>query len=231
MQVSHFDPKILRGSFILRDLPDLELEQIAAMMRRRRYSHGQALMQQGDPGQTLAVVLLGHVKVVLPTETGEEALLTILGPGDIVGELALLDGGPRSATVVALEAVEVATLQRADFLGLLHRSRPAMEGLLASLARNIRRLTDEVGDLMYLGQQDLLAKKLLELAEAHGRTTGQEIEIDLPLTQDELAMMIGATRPQVNKLLGQFDAQGVIGRRRRRIVIRDLDALRHRVMF
>src|SRR5688572_23132270 len=120
--VSLFDPDLLRGSSILGDLPAPELEQVMALMRRRRYGRGQSLMQYGDPGQTLHVLLGGHVKVVLPTETGEEAVLTILGPGDIVGELAVLDGGPRSATVVALEAVETASLERADFLKLLQRS-------------------------------------------------------------------------------------------------------------
>ena len=220
------DVDILSQSFVLRGLPRQELEQLAAMMQHRVYRRGEVVLHQGDPGQTLHVVCAGRLKVVVSSESGDEAVLAVVGPGDLVGDLALLDGGPRSASIVALEPVETAALNRADFLGLLRHSPAVVEGLLAALAQTIRRLSDDVGDLMFLDLHGRLAKKLLELADAHGRATDGSIEIQVALTQEELAGMVGATRPRVNKLLGFYEARGAIARRDRRIVILQPDLLR-----
>ena len=220
------DVDILSQSFVLRGLPRQELEQLAAMMQHRVYRRGEVVLHQGDPGQTLHVVCAGRLKVVVSSESGGEAVLAIVGPGDLVGDLALLDDGPRSASIVALELVETAALNRADFLGLLRRSPAVVEGLLAALAQTIRRLSDDVGDLMFLDLHGRLAKKLLELADAHGRATDGSIEIQVALTQEELAGMIGATRPRVNKLLGFYEDRGAIARRDRRIVILRPELLR-----
>ena len=146
---------------MLRGLSAAERGALAALLRRRRYRRDEVVFHQGDPGETLHLVRSGRLKVVNPGESGEEAVLTIVGPGDLFGELTLLDGGPRSATVVALEEVETATLSRADFLALLRRNPPVVEALLAALARTIRRLTEEVTDLMFLDLRGRLVKKLL----------------------------------------------------------------------
>lgn len=222
---SSMDTELLRKSIVLGSLPPAELERLIPTLKRRSFRRGETLYHQGDPGHVLHVLLDGRVKVVLPSETGEEAVLTVMGPGDVHGEMALLDGEPRSATVVALEPVTSATLSREDFLDLLRRSPAAVEGVLAGLAAMIRRLSSEVGDLMFLDLQGRLAKKLLELAESHGTTDPNGIEIQATLTQEDLAGMIGATRPRVNQLLGSFEDRGAITRRGRRIVILRKDAL------
>jgi CRP/FNR family transcriptional regulator, cyclic AMP receptor protein len=217
---------VLRHSLLLHGMSSEDLERVARLLRRRSYRRGEVVFHRGDPGASLHLVYEGQLKVVVPIERGEEAVLTILGPGDFFGEITLLDGGPRSATIVALQDVRTATLDRADFLALLRASPATVEGLLAALAGKIRRMTDEITDLMFLDLRGRLAKKLLELAEAHGRTSEGEIEIQASLTQEELAGMIGATRPRVNKLLGFFEDQGAITRRGRRIVIRQPESLR-----
>lgn len=220
------DLATISQSVVLSALPAAELERLAPAFKRRAYRRGETLYHQGDPGHVLHVVLEGRVKVVLPSESGEEAVLTVLGPGQVHGEMSLLDGSPRSATVVAIEPVVSATLSREDFLDLLRRSPAAVEGALAGLARTIRRLSSEVGDLMFLDLQGRLAKKLLELAESHGRDDGSGgVEIQAALTQEDLAGMIGATRPRVNQLLGSFEDRGAISRRGRRIVVRRADVL------
>ena len=202
-------------------LPPADSAILQAALRRRTYRRGEVVFHRGDPGDTLHIVRRGRLKIVAPTDSGEEAVLTILGPGDLFGEITLLDGGPRSATVIALEVVETATLSRRDFLELLHRSPAAVEILLAAMAGTIRRLTDEVTDLMFRDLRSRLAKKLIELAEAHGspRDDGT-LEIQAPLTQEELAGLIGATRPRVNGLLGFFEEHGALVRRGRRIAVR-----------
>jgi CRP/FNR family transcriptional regulator, cyclic AMP receptor protein len=219
------DVEILARSVVLGALSRSELEALVPSLRRRNYRRGETMMHQGDPGNVVHVVCEGRVKVVLPSEAGEEAVLTVLGPGDVLGEMALLDGEPRSATAVALEPVVTATLSRESFLELLRRSPAAVEGVLAGLAQTIRRLSGEVGDLMFLDLQGRLAKKLLELAESHGQQGDEGIEIQATLTQEDLAGMIGATRPRVNQLLGSFEDRGAISRRGRRIIIRRPDAL------
>jgi CRP/FNR family transcriptional regulator/CRP/FNR family cyclic AMP-dependent transcriptional regulator len=146
------------------------------------------------------------------------------------GELALIDDSPRSATVQALEPVAAVTLHHDDFLNLLRTNQAANERVLASLANKIRDLTTQVSDLAFLDLEGRLAKKLVELAETHGTPLGNAIEIQLPLTQEDLAGMVGATRASVNKLLGWYEDQGLIARRTRRLEITDLPRLRRRVL-
>jgi CRP/FNR family transcriptional regulator, cyclic AMP receptor protein len=226
---THVD--LLSQSDMLRGVPRPELERLAALTRPRTYRRGEAVIRWGDPGETLHLVCRGRLKVVLPSERGDEAVLAIVGPGDLFGEMALLDAGPRSATVVALEPVETATLSRADFRAFLHRSPVAIDGLLAALAQTIRQMDEGVGDLMFLDLQGRLAKKLLELAEAHGREADDAIEIEVALTQDDLAGMIGATRASVNRALGFYEERGAITRRGRRIVILEPGLLRRRIAY
>ena len=219
------DVEMLQKSMVLGLLPPAELEALLPTLRRRSYRRGETLYHQGDLGSVVHVIVEGRVQVVIPSESGEEAVLTVLGPGDVHGEMALLDGEPRSATVVALEPVVTAIISRESFLDLLKRSPGAVEGVLAGLARTIRRLSSEVGDLMFLDLQGRLAKKLLELADIHGHEAEDGIEIQAALTQEDLAGMIGATRPRVNQLLGSFEDRGAISRRNRRIIIRRHDVL------
>jgi CRP/FNR family transcriptional regulator, cyclic AMP receptor protein len=216
---------------LLQDVPEEALGQLTRSLRRRTYHRGEVIFHQGDPGDTLHLVRNGRVKVVIPAETGDEVLLAILGPGDCFGELALLDGEPRSASVVAMESVETLVLGRQEFLTFFRSNPETAERLMMNLARIIRRVNEDVADLAFLDLPGRLAKKLLELADSYGQPMegGRGIEITVPLTQEELAGMIGATRPSVNKVLGWYEDQGSIERRGRRIAILRPDALRRRV--
>lgn len=223
-----FDLDALAGSVVLRGLQREELETLARTMRRRTYRRGEVIFHQGDPGDSLHVVCQGRLKVVITADNGEEAVLAVLGPGSVFGEMAILDGGPRSATVVALEAVETALLSRTDFTGLLRRSPAAVDGLLASLAKTIRQADEDIGGLTFLDLYGRLARKLLELAETHGEQSDGIVVITVPLTQEELGAMIGSTRASVNKILGFFEDRGAIERRGRQIAITNKEVLRRR---
>lgn len=214
-----FELTALRSSQVLGAVPAAELGKLVESMRRRNYRRGEVVFHQGDPGDTLHVIAAGRVKVVVLAEGGDEIVLFILGPGELFGEIALLDGGPRTATVVAVEHLETTTLKRQDFLDLLRRSPTALESVLAALAASLRRTTDELSDLVGLDLHARLAKRLLALADSHGRPVGDAIEIELPLTQEELAGMVGATRASVNKLLGIYEDRGAIARRGRHISV------------
>jgi CRP/FNR family transcriptional regulator/CRP/FNR family cyclic AMP-dependent transcriptional regulator len=220
----------LAKSPLLRDLSEEALGRLAASARRRVYKRGEVIFHEGDPGEALLVLESGRVKVFTYADSGDETMLAILGPGECFGELALLDGAPRSATVQTLEAVEAVSVGREAFRSLVREHPQMAEHLMHALAAKIRYLTDVVSDLAFLDLEGRLAKRLLELAAEHGQTSGDEILIDLPITQEELAAMVGATRASVNKLIGWYEDRGIIARRGRRIAVLQPDRLRARIV-
>ena len=202
------------------------LAAIARTLRARRFRRGEVLFHEGDPGDALFVVASGAVKVVVPSDEGEEAILATLRRGDFLGELALLDGAPRSASAVALEATEALALPRDQFLALVAREPAIRDALLASLSRELRRLTTHVAELHFLDLTGRLASRVARLAEEHGeRLPDGSIRLDAPLTQSDLAAMIGATRQSVNKLLGEFEADGLLRIERDSIYVPNLERL------
>jgi CRP-like cAMP-binding protein len=199
------------------------LHAIARNLRARRFRRGEVLFHEGDPGDALFVVTSGAVKVVVPSEEGEEAILVTLRRGDFLGELALLDGAPRSASAIALEPTEALTLPREQFRDLVASEPAIRDALLAALSGELRRLTTHVAELHFLDLTGRLAARLARLAEEHGeRLADGAVRLDAPLTQSDLAAMIGATRQSVNKLLGEFEAEGLLKIERDSIVVPNL---------
>lgn len=202
------------------------LERVGRGIRTRRFRRGEVIFHQGDPGDALFIVSVGAIKITLPSETGEEAILTTLRPGDVFGELALLDGAPRSASATAIEPTETFVLPRDRFRELLDTEPAVRDALLASLAAELRRLTNHVEELHFLDITGRLASRLARLAtEAGTRQPDGGIRLNSPVTQGDLAAMIGCTRQSVNKLLGMFTDDGLIRLDRDRIVVLDLDGL------
>lgn len=202
------------------------LNALTRTLRSRRFRRGEVLFHEGDPGDALFIVASGAVKVVVPSEDGEEAILATLRRGDFLGELALLDGAPRSASAIALEPTETLTLPRDQFRSLVAGEPAIRDALLASVATELRRLTTHVAELHFLDLTGRLAARLARLAEEHGeRRPDGSILLDAPLTQSDLAAMIGATRQSVNKLLGEFESSGLIRIERDSIVVTSLAAL------
>jgi CRP/FNR family transcriptional regulator, cyclic AMP receptor protein len=202
------------------------LERVAAGTRSRRFRRGEVIFHVGDPGDALFIIVTGQVKISVPSETGDEAILATLGPGDVFGELALLDGAPRSATATALSAMEAVVLPRDRFRDLVATEPAVRDALLASLAAELRRLTNHVEELHFLDITGRLAACLVRLTSDGGTPIGDgEIRLRTSLTQGDLAAMVGSTRQSVNKLLGQFTADGYIRLERDAIVVVDLEGL------
>ena len=202
------------------------LESVGRVVRNRRFRRGEVIFHQGDPGDALFIVMSGAIKIVLPSDSGEEAILATLRAGDVFGELALLDGAPRSATAAALEPSETLILPRDRFRDLIATEPAVRDALLASIAGELRRLTNHVEELHFLDITGRLASRLARLAAESGR--GQpdgSIRLRSPLTQGDLAAMIGCTRQSVNKLLGLFTDDRLIRLERDSIVILDLERL------
>ncbi|HET9614499.1 MAG TPA: Crp/Fnr family transcriptional regulator [Candidatus Limnocylindrales bacterium] len=206
---------------------DSAIETLVRHLRVRRFRRGETVFHQGDPGDALFVVDKGSVKVVLPSDEGAEpAIVAILGPGEFFGELAILDGSPHSATIVAVEPTETLVLHRDAFLSLIDTDAGLRRALLASLAVEIRRLTGHVEDLHFLDLPGRLASRILRLAERSGPPAGDgSVSIPWPYTQSELAGMIGGSRQSVNRLLADLADQELVRIERDQLIVPDLERL------
>ncbi|HZC33670.1 MAG TPA: Crp/Fnr family transcriptional regulator [Candidatus Bathyarchaeia archaeon] len=215
----------LRACGLFGTAADDVLDALVGVLRLRRFRRGETVFHQGDPGDALFIVASGSVKVVLPSEVGPEpAIVAILGPGEFFGELAILDGAPHSATIVAVEATETLVLRREAFLALIDSDPELRRALLASLAGEIRRLTGHVEDLHFLDLPGRLASRILRLA-AHQPVTADGVRIAWPYTQSELAGMIGGSRQSVNRLLADLTDQGLVRLERDHLVVADVERL------
>jgi CRP-like cAMP-binding protein len=224
------DPAALRAALaavgLFAELDEPDLDTLAASVETRRYRRSEAVFRQGDPGDGLYIVLTGRVKISSPSEGGVEAILATLRPGEFFGALALLDGAPRSASATAVDATETLVLPRATFRRLVNDVPSIRDHVFAGLAQELRRLTHHVEELHFLDIAGRLAARLARLADEQGQAPDGEIRLDAPITQGELAAMVGSTRQSVNKLLGWFVDDGLIRIERDAIVIVDLPGLR-----
>jgi CRP-like cAMP-binding protein len=193
-------------------LDDRTLNLLTAALRSRRYRRDEVIFHVDDPGDSLFVVVNGSVKITLSADDGTEpAILTTIGRGGFFGELALLDGAPRSATAVAMDVVEALVLRRDAFERLVDTEPGLRRALLAALAAEIRRLTAQVEDLHFLDLPGRLARHLLRAMDGRqDRPDAGQVRLPWPYTQGELAGMIGGSRQSVNRLLADFVAQGLL---------------------
>jgi len=205
--------------------PD-HLSEIASKLTLRNYRRGATIFHKDDPGSTLYIIKTGQVKISTPSPEGEEAILAILTDGDFFGELSILDGKPRSASATAMEATQAFTLNRNDFLDVVRTEPELAIEILAALSDRLRRTNLLLEDAFFLDLPARLAKQLVELGERHGLETDMGLKIDIRLTQHDLASALGASRESVNRLLGQFQDQGLVSIAKQHIYILRLDELR-----
>jgi len=220
--------ELLRKVPLLTGLTDADREALAAAVARRRYRKGDIVMQKDEPGHALFIVERGSVRIYVPSAQGNDLILAVLGPGDFFGDLSLLDGRPRSASAAVSTDTTLLMLERSDFIALITRRPAAAMAVLEAVAGRLRETDEMASDLAFLDVAGRLAKRLLDLASAYGVERGSGVLIDLPVTQEELANMIGVTRESVNRTISDFRALGLISNQGRRIVIRDADGLRRR---
>ena len=215
------DESVLQTLPLFSGLEPEEIRELTASLRRRRFARNEVIFHREDPGNCLFAVLSGAVKIALTSPDGKEVILAINGPGDSFGELALFDGEPRSADAVALEPTELLAVPRDTFLQFLRNNPDATLRVLASMARQFRRLTDTVHDSVFLDVPGRLAGTLLQLMDPGDGATRE-------VTQGDLAALIGATRESVNKWLGAFERMGLIARERGKVRVIDPAGLRRR---
>jgi CRP/FNR family cyclic AMP-dependent transcriptional regulator len=180
------------------------LERLAQACRRRTVRADETLFFEGDPGHTLYLIISGQVKIQRVTPSGKLVVIALRGPGEHVGEMALLDGEPRSADAVTVEQCELLMLDRDQFLRCMSEQPQIALNMLASLTRRLREAANQAEGFRELDVLGRVSAVLLELAETHGEATPAGIRITQRITQQELADRIGATRVSVNKALGRL---------------------------
>jgi CRP-like cAMP-binding protein len=213
------------GSYVAQ-LSTHEREALFAAGARRRYRRGSTLFLEGDRGDHVVVILEGRVRVSVAGADGRDLVVALRGPGDVLGELAAIDPTePRSASAHAIEPVLVHVLSSDDFERFLERTPRAAVALLRTLTRRLRdaaRTQMEYGSFATVSR---VARRIEELVQLHGESTPDGVVIGVPLTQEELAGWVGASRESVARALRQLRAQGVISTGRRRLVVHDSAAL------
>ena len=219
----------LRQVTFFADLAEEDIAQLTSASKRRTFRSGEVIFHRDDPGQVLYMIKEGKVKIALTSPDGQEVSLAVFGKGDYFGEFALLDGLPRSADAIALERVECYTLQRSDFQSAIMKNPKIAIKVMEALTKRLRSTDDMVEDLIFLDVYGRVAKKLLELADAHGVKTEQGVLIDVRLTQQELASMVGASRESVNKVLGYFTEKDYISTDKHRITLHRITDLKRRI--
>jgi CRP-like cAMP-binding protein len=219
--------RTLQSTKMFGALDNESLLTLARSCRQRTYRRGQYLWYQDDVADRLVVVSKGLVKVTLASERGDEILLLTAGVSEVLGELAVLDGSPRSASVVAVEDTTVLSLDRAVALELMARQPAVLDAVLRSLAGVVRRLTEQTADLVFLDLGGRLAKLLLSLVHDNPRSA-HPVVLDKGFSQSDLAAMVGATRPAVNRALQVLASRELISIDGRAIVLKDLPGLRRR---
>jgi CRP/FNR family transcriptional regulator, cyclic AMP receptor protein len=197
--------------------------RVAAAAVRRSYRRGQLLFVEGDQGNSLLVLLTGAVSVFRSAPSGERALLSVVRPPDVLGEVSLLDGSARSLSAEAIEDCSALALSRGAFIELVHASPRMLDAVMRSLGGLIRRLTEQNADHVFLDLPGRVAKTLVRLA---GESTAPMVTIEL--NQSQLAEMAGGSRQSVNQAIGSFANRGWLRTEGRRIVVTDLPALRRR---
>jgi CRP-like cAMP-binding protein len=200
--------------------------QVAAHLQRRSFAPGVILFHQDMPGLTLYMVEAGWVRIFSLGRTGQELTLGICGAREVFGELSILDAKHHSATAVTLTNATIWLLPRSHLEDLLARFPAISRAMMQILVRRIRATINHAEAMTFQDVQGRLAYEILTLAERYGRRVGQAIEVDIPLTQGDLATMVGATRESVNKALAALRSQELVKMANSNLVVLDLDGLR-----
>jgi CRP-like cAMP-binding protein len=200
---------------------------LAQLLRRQTFRKGEVLFHRGDEGSTLYMIVSGKVKISV-SRRAEQMTLTILGQGDFLGEMALLDGQPRSADAIAMEDTYVYGLQRNDFLSFLMSHENAVRAVLSALSLRLRKTDDLLTEMCFLNVPDRLAKKLLELAQTVVPDS-RDGDVVLSLSQIELARLVGVSRESVNKSLKLLRQRGILSTSRNTIRIHNVQLLKTRI--
>jgi CRP/FNR family cyclic AMP-dependent transcriptional regulator len=197
---------MLKNIPLFADLDDVEMEFLSRRAVTRQYPRNTIFMTEGDYSDSLYCILSGRVKVFLNDDEGKEVILNVQGPGEYFGELALLDSGPRSASVMALETCRLSVISKAVFEDFLANHESAQKKIMLGMVKRLRALTENVRTLALLDVYGRVARVLLQLA----RPEGDVLVIREELRQQDIANRVGSSREMVSRVLKDLRTGGYI---------------------
>jgi CRP/FNR family transcriptional regulator, cyclic AMP receptor protein len=216
---------LIERNSLFRGLAAPTIERIAALASRRSYKSGAVVFMHGDPGDSLYAVVTGRVRISASTPAGKEIFLNVMQPGDAFGEIALLDGAPRTAAATVLAPTDLMIIRRDHFLSLLQREPMLAVHLIELLCKRMRRTSQQMEDASFLSAPARLAKHLLSLASTHGRPAPGGVQVKI--SQQELAQFLGLSRQIVNKHLQTWKRKGWIAVSRGNVLLVNERAVRN----
>lgn len=219
------DLDILSKNRLLSQLEPHELEVLIGFSRVMRFGPEEVIFNKGDPGDSLYAIINGRVGIKTVSEDGKEILLNVLEAGDVFGEIALLDGRERTAGAIALQTTELLRVGRADFIPFLEEHPKLCLRLMSVLCERLRWTSDIIESTIFLDIPRRLAKRLLALVKDYGCETDVGIKLNIKLSQESLANMLGVTRESVNKGIRSLQKEGTIIYDEGYIIILDISFL------
>ena len=222
--------ELIAGVPLFQSLSDSDRETLASSFVRHSFNRGEMIVRQGDPGGHLYLVETGRIKITTLAADGREAFVAIIGPGQVFGEMSLFESQQRTADARAMEPTTAHALAHDDFRPYVAAHPEVAWELLKVLVQMVRRQDQAIQDMVFLDVGGRVARRLLDLATQHGEDAGNgAVRIDVPITQEELAQMVGASRESVNKALGSFMDRGWVALEGRHYVVVDREALQRRL--
>ncbi len=201
-----------------------DLNALLPHFREKKFPKNSVIFQQDEEGDTFLFILKGRVKVVIMTKNGREVILSILGKNEFFGEMSLIDGLPRSATVIAIEDTTIIFLKRKDFLETLRQHPDMMLSLMQEMSKRIRKADERISSLSVLSVYGRVARVLLEIAKEAGKKTPLGYVVENRPTQNEIANMAGTTRETVTRIMNDLMRRGYISMEGRNLIIYGKDS-------
>ena len=218
--------KLLKNSKFFSNLEEKEIKEIKEIMKPRNYNEGEIIFFEDEPGEGLFLVKSGKVKLTKMVESGDEQILTIIQPGNVFAEVVLFGNADYPATAVALEDSKLYLIRSKDMEKLIKDKPSIAVKLLDLMSKRLRRAQKLVRDMGLKDTTCRTASLLLYLAQEYGVKRSNGIRIDLKLTQQELANMIGTTRETISRVLNKFKEKDIIKTAHKKMIINDLEQLK-----
>ena len=219
------EEEVVRRAPLFTALDEAAAVSLRASMDTVKIAKGSILFKEGDDGEHLYVIIDGKLKLGTSSGDGRENLLSILGPGEMFGELSLFDPGPRTSTATAVTDAKLLSLSHEKVIPWLKQNPDVSLQLLTRLSQRLRRTNEAVGDLVFSDVPGRVAKALIDLGDRFGKTTPEGLLVNHDLTQEELAQLVGASRETVNKALADFAGRGWLKLDGRSVLITDVERL------
>ncbi len=210
IRTSEEKQQIIRNCAMFHNVPDSALASLAQFSKSKDIKNREVICHRGESGSSMFFIVSGKVNLNTDSDEGKELTFSILAPGDFFGEIALLDGGPRTATVKALERTELLVIERRYFLPFLEKNPKVAIHLLSTLASRLRKTDELYQDTIFLNLPGRLAKRFLGLADEYGKETNKGLELGIKLSQGDLGKLTGATRESINKQIKAWEDEGII---------------------